>query len=147
MIHSDDQERIANLLGMENMPEDVEEAVTIVTHFYHAAGGSGPLDGKMLSIVLWMLGHKPKSLRTPPPTKVDWRQVPRDGSVRVEALDKSQWMPGVFMGPMDFGVAVRLDGDVAVKEFSSLQVRLAAEKFSDAGKKKDTKRGAVTSSA
>lgn len=117
-----DEETITRLLG--SIPEDVAEEVELRTRMYHRAGGSGPIGTLSIIEAVRHCGHKP-DLLPEKPVQIDWRQLPQDGSVRVEAKFFGQWLPGQFIGFVDYGnLAIRFDDDLIVKECPRHIVRL-----------------------
>lgn len=125
------------MLGDADLPDDVEEAVTAATMFYHTDGGSGPLGGAYLGVLLAALGYRPKRMVEKPPERVDFRRLPSDGSVNVEVCFGDDWKPGTFLGMIDTSLCVKLDDEEFHREFSPLETRLAPENNTQ---KKTTKR-------
>lgn len=129
------------MLGETDLPGDVEEAVDAATMFYHIDGGSGPLGGAQLGVLLSALGYRPKKMTEPPPVHVDFRRQPQDGSVKVQVHHDEEWRDGVFLGMIDTTLAVRLDGESEIREFSPLQTRLAPTAKPKTQKKTTKRRG------
>lgn len=130
MPHFQDQETLQRLLGVEVVPVNVLEEADIRTRMYHAAGASGPLGiVAMISLVRDMgLNHSgPAGAAS---GKTDWRALPQDGTVRIEAGPFfGSMLPGVFLGFVQAGMlAIHLDDDHEgyVREVRADMVRLSA---------------------
>jgi len=137
VIHTQDETSLQRMLGVE-APEEVRAECELRTRMYHADGNSGPLGSvALIEMVRWM-GLSPKNVERPV-EKVDWRQYPQDGTVRVEARFFGAWMPGRFLGFVEAGtLAVRLEEDATVKECRPDMVRLAdGISLSDGGRLMD----------
>jgi hypothetical protein len=139
MIVPQDEEALKRLLGVNEVPDNVKAEYEIrIGMFHRGAGERGPLGGIGLVDMLRSLG-----LCSPQPHEkenagVDWRSLPTDGSIRIEAKYFGGWQPGIYLGLVQWGtLAIRLDEDVKVKECRKDRVRLAtclempseAEKF------------------
>lgn len=119
-----DEKNLQNFLGVKDIPGDVEEEYRIRVKMYHASGSSGPLPPVGLIDLVRFLGHKPPQPKVAD-TGIDWRTMPEDGSVRVEARFNGQWMKGVYLGGVEGGtLAVRLHGDPVIKECRPHMLRL-----------------------
>lgn len=129
MVTSTDEQSLGRLLGTDQIPEAVKQEVAIRTAWYHRAGGSGPIGILALIDALRYLNVKPPVVKRNLDGKIDWRGVPQDGSVRVEAGPLfNQWHPGTFRGFGPNGMLlVYLDEDRRVMEFRVDMVRILAE--------------------
>lgn len=126
-----DLDSVKRMLGCDEVgiPPAVVTEYRIRLRMFHSNGHSGPLGTIGLIDLLrsFKLGPKPLPL---PPRCVDWSRMPRNGSLRVEAHvlllnGVDEWRSGVFLGKVGVGgLAVRLDGDTYVHEFSGKDVRL-----------------------
>lgn len=127
MIQSQDREMLGTMLGVDeqSLPERVEHECAIRTKLYHSAGSSGPLGALALIAMLRALDLGPKPDQDQP-ARIDWRQYPDDGTVRVEARYFGGWQPGVFLGFIANGtLAIRLDNQEGIAECRYDIVRLA----------------------
>jgi hypothetical protein len=127
MIQSQDREMLGTMLGVDeqSLPERVEHECAIRTKMYHSAGSSGPLGALALIAMLRALDLGPKP-DPDQPARIDWRQYPDDGTVRVEARYFGGWQPGVFLGFIANGtLAIRLDNQEGIAECRYDIVRLA----------------------
>lgn len=125
MHNPQDEEMLQRILGKTEIPQDVEMEYALRARMYHCAGHSGPLGGAMLVDLVRHLGYS-RQLEPAKPEAIEWRRLPQDGSVRVEAKFFGEWQPGVFLGFVAAGtLAVKLDDDPAVKECYPHVVRLS----------------------
>lgn len=110
-----------------NIPDDVRVECAKRTRWYHSAGHGGSLGALGLIDMLRFLGYdRPVPEDVPP--KVDWRQLPMDGTCKVEAKLGGTWLVGAYVGQTPEGrLAIRLEGDDWVRECRSDFVRLASD--------------------
>jgi len=140
-----DLESLKRMLGCDeqSLPKLLVREYSIRLRMFHADGNSGPLGSLGLIDLLRFLKHGPKP-PPEPPRFVDWSRMPTNGSLQVEALSidnkkliqgnptKEEWRSGVYLGRVGVGgLAVRLDGDTWVHEFSQRDVRLPATKLTE----------------
>jgi hypothetical protein len=125
MIHHNDIEALHRLLGVDIIPADVLAEVEMRWAMFISGGASGPLNTIALIDAIRFCGKAPAKKKVDE-AKIDWRKVPSDGTVRVEAMFFGGWMPGMFLGFVEHGtLAVRLDDNPAIKECRPDMVRLA----------------------
>jgi hypothetical protein len=122
-----DEECLRRLLRTDSLPVSLIEEVELRTQMFHRSGGSGPIGPLACIDAIRFLGMKP-TLDVVAAEQVDWRKVPMNGTVRVEAKFFGQWMPGVFRGFSDAGkLAIKMDDDEVVRECRKDMVRLRVE--------------------
>lgn len=127
MIHPFDEDALRLATGLNELPKEVCDEYELWINCYHRTGGSGQLGAVGCVALVRLLGIKPPQLKQSQ-SAIDWREVPDDGSARVEALFFGGWQPGTFLGFVDAGtLAVRLDGEDVVKECRPDIVRLAPD--------------------
>lgn len=123
MMLPSDYDSLKRILKVEDVPDDVRREVSLRTILYHRDGNSGPLRTLALIDAIRFLGYEPHT-EEPKPTAVDWRTVPDDGTVRVEARFNGTWMAGSYIGIVEHGtVAVKMDHDEFVRECRPDMVR------------------------
>lgn len=118
--------RMLRLKDEERLPADVEAEYSIRQQMWASSGESGPLGPANLIALLRSLHLGPRAKDEPPP-EVDWRSLPQNANVPIEALFNGEWMPGVFVGLLGGHVLVRLEGEQYVKECHKSVVRLRRE--------------------
>lgn len=125
MIHHDNETSLLRILGVRAIPADVRDEVELRTRMYHSDGNSGPLPTIALIDAVRFCG-KTRPVDSAEKAKVQWRDMPQDGTTRVEAFVANNWLPGVFLGFVSAGtLMVRLDGIAFVQECQPGNVRLA----------------------
>lgn len=125
MIHLQDRDSLARMLGNGDVPDSVELEYGIRQRMYHSEGGSGPLGAMALISMLRFLGLGPDSGKEVQ-EQVNWLDIPDNGTVRVEAEFYNEWAPGTYLGIIEHGtLAVRLDCDPLVRECRPDKVRLS----------------------
>jgi hypothetical protein len=127
VIHAEDRDSLLRILGCNEVAPALEKEYELRLRMFHSDGNSGPLRTVALIDLVRSLGlappHAPKSEE-----RIDWRQYPQDGSVRVEARFFGGWMPGAFIGFVHNGtLAIRIDDDPMIRECRPDMVRLATE--------------------
>lgn len=126
-MHPDDFHSFQRMTGQEVLSAAVEREYALRAGMFHRDGASGSIGTAAMVDFLRFMDIEPPSVPDAP-NQVDWRALPSDGSVRVEARYYGAWMPGVYLGGIEGGtLAVRLDGDPTVKECRQHMLR-----FSDA---------------
>ena len=128
MPHFQDQETLTRILGMDPIPNDILEECDLRTSMFHKSGASGPMGALAMISLVRDLGYKPAS-QAERSAKTEWRELPQDGSVRIEAGPFFGTMqPGTFLGFVQAGMlAVKLDEDDFVREVRADMVKLAAD--------------------
>lgn len=124
-IHQDDYEAVINLSTMTAVTDEFQAKYSAWLHAFHSRGNSGPL-GDLLIPLLDSLGV----LREPPTQDVDtsdvnWRDLPTDGTVRIEVDMYGAWQPGTFYGVSEAGILIcLLDDEDERKEYHTHAVKL-----------------------
>lgn len=124
MIHPQDEQSLLRMLGTGPFPVPLMEEYEFRLSLFHRDGHSGPLGSiGLIDLVRSMrLGVRPAAKTD---VRVNWRDLPQDGTTRVEARFFGAWQPGVFLGFVEAGtLAVRLDEDPIVRECRGDMVRL-----------------------
>lgn len=129
MIHPRDEQTLLAILGVQELPPELAHEYDVRINMYHRGGASGPLGILGLIDLVRSLGLRPPQ-KHHRPTKVDWRALPHDGTVRIEAsFATGEWSPGVFLGFVQAGtLMVQLDGESWRREAPPFKVRLEGEK-------------------
>lgn len=123
-MHVQDEISLDRMLG--SIPDEVREECDLRTKMFHCDGNSGPLGSLGLIDMLRSMRLGPRKVEEKPEVTI-WRNLPQDGSVRVEARYFGAWMPGVFRGFVEGGtLAVQLDEEPEMKECSPSIVRRAS---------------------
>lgn len=131
MPHFQDQETLQRILGLDELPENVLQEADLRTQMYHRSGASGPMGSLAMIAMVREMKLAPSASATAKSGKQDWRELPQDGSVRIEAGPFfGSMLPGVFLGFVQAGtLAVHLDDDNPgfVREVRADMVRMAAD--------------------
>lgn len=128
MLHPDDRGPLLKMLRLDEVPADVEAEYDVWRGMLCRGGASGGLGPQLLIPLIAHLGYQPKpSPEKPEPVR--WRDVPDDGSVRVQVPDSAVIggkLPGVYVGIIspDGILGVRLDGEDRVRQFKPFHVQL-----------------------
>lgn len=126
-IAPQDEETIKRITGLSEIPDDIRKEYMMRASMYHGDGNTGPLRTAMLIDLVRFLGYSKPEIK-PSVNKVDWRNYPQDGSVRVFARFFGNDMPGVFKGFVESGtLAILLDGDDYIRECRPDMVSIATE--------------------
>jgi len=122
-MHPQDLLSIQRMLGESQTSLEIEHEYKVRLQMYHRDGNSGPLGTLGLLDMLRFLKLAPPAAEERAP-EIDWREMPQDGRVRVEARFWGSWMPGVFLGFIESGtLAIRLDHDPVIRECRKDMVR------------------------
>ena len=118
-IHRDDEFMLQQMLGStEPIPDTLAAEYTLRRRLYHATGSTGPLGAIGLVDLLRSVSIEPRAAQiSPEQTPISWRNLDRDGSVRVEVRMRGSWVPGVYLGQVANGtLAIKLEDDDEVRE-------------------------------
>jgi hypothetical protein len=132
-IHFDDQRLIKAMLGVTEVPKELEQEYSLRRRMLRLAGHSGPLGSVAMIDLIRYLGFDPAEEPLP---DVPWERYPANETIRVAVRWTDQlgapWLHGVLCGVLDSGkVAVRMVSgpdrfESIVRTFDRSYVRLAA---------------------
>lgn len=123
MYHVHDAERIANMLGVTDPPEELEQEYERWLVLCHRSGKSGPLGSELLTVLLAINGYHPPDMEDQSKSGVNWRKVPIGQAVFV--YDNGVKVCGQFAGIVGAGtLAVKIDDDPLIREFRASDVSI-----------------------
>ena len=132
-IHACDQLLIKTMLGVSEIPKELEQEYTLRLRMLRLIGSTGPLGSVGLIDLIRYLGFDPAEEPLP---DVPWERYPANETIRVAVRWTDQigapWLHGVLCGVLDSGkVAVRMVSgpdrfESIVRTFDRSYVRLAA---------------------
>ena len=111
-IHPDDQRLINTMLGVIDVPKELEQEYSLRRRMLRLAGNTGPLGLVALIDLIRYLGFDPAEEPLP---DVPWERYPANESIRVAVRwtkePTSPWFHGLFCGIVQ-------DGSLLVRMFS-----------------------------
>jgi hypothetical protein len=131
-MHPQDLKSFQQQTGLRNPDQDVIDEYEIVATMLSRDGQPLPIRSVAMANLLRRLGYKPPTIDRPSEfVNVDWARVPQGAPV-VCKKDPANPRSGVVVGSRGGGmVAVRLDGDTAVRSIGQRYLELAVVDNSD----------------
>ena len=125
MLHREDEVNLGRILRVSQFSDQLLAEYEIRVRMYHACGASGALGPLALIDMVRSMKLTPTVVKEAP-AKVDWRQVPRNGTIRIKAMFFGDWQLGTYYGFGDDGaLEVKMDHDDYRRQMPRHAVQLA----------------------